>query len=89
MNIVAALLIGLGLGLFHFGALWFSVQRVLRGSPHRWLLTPGAVARFAALGLALAALARAGAGVLLGGLTGLWIARTALVCLVGGLRDEA
>jgi F1F0 ATPase subunit 2 len=76
---------GVGLGLLHFGGLWLTVRRVLRDPRGACLVASGA-ARFAALGLALALLARGGAVPLLAALVGLWLTRTYLVARLGGLR---
>jgi F1F0 ATPase subunit 2 len=77
------------LGLLYFGGLWLSVRLFLR-QPRRtaWLATSHA-ARFATLGLGLTVLSRGGAGPLLAALLGLWLARTFLVCRLGGLHHES
>jgi F1F0 ATPase subunit 2 len=89
MTGIMALAAGIGLGFFYFGGLWLSVRRLVQ-TPRRpalaWLGASRAV-RFATLGVALSLLARGGAGLLLGALVGLWLARTYLVCRLGGVLD--
>ena len=76
-------MVGLGVGLVHFGGLWWSVRRLSDPSGASRHLRLG-VLRFAALAAALATLARSGAGVLAAALFGLWLARGMLILRWGG-----
>jgi F1F0 ATPase subunit 2 len=72
-----AVLLGLVLGLAHFGSLWLIVRAVSRRSGRARTLTValGSVMRFGVLGLVLLTLARSGAAILLATLLGLFIGR--------------
>jgi F1F0 ATPase subunit 2 len=84
MNWLGAMAAGGGLGLLYFGGLWLTVRLIVRQSRGTAWFTASQAARFAALGVALSALARAGPGPLLAALVGLWVARSYLVCRLGG-----
>ena len=86
MNWLAAMATGLGLGLLYFGGLWLTVRRVVQGSHRTPLLATSHVVRFAMLGSALSVLSQGGAGNLLAALVGIWLARSYLVCRLGGFH---
>jgi len=86
MRWIAAMAAGVGLGLLYFGGLWLTVPLVVRKPGRPALFAASHAARFAVLGLALAALSRGGAGPLLAALAGLWLARSYLLFRLGGLR---
>jgi F1F0 ATPase subunit 2 len=86
MSLLAAALAGAGLGLFYFGGLWLSVRQVISRPNRTGWLAASHVARFALLGWALAALCREGPSLLVAALVGLWLARSYLVCKLGGFH---
>jgi F1F0 ATPase subunit 2 len=86
MSGLGATAAGVGLGLLYFGGLWLSVRLLLRQPKRTAWLAASHAARFATLGLGFAVLSRGGAGPVLAALLGLWLARTLLVCRLGGLH---
>jgi F1F0 ATPase subunit 2 len=86
MTWYAAIVVGMGLGLCCFGGLWFTVRRV-RPPWGQALAAGSAVVRLGLVGVTFYGLSRDGAGVVLAGLGGLWLARWCLVWPLGGRCD--
>ncbi len=84
MSGFTAFTVGAVLGLLYFGGLWLTVCR-LRWQP-RWHvgLALSSGVRLALVGLTFYLLSRGGAGRLLAGLGGLWLARCYLIRHLGG-----
>jgi F1F0 ATPase subunit 2 len=81
MTWALAMLIGAGLGLVSFGGLWLTVRRL----PHpgaKVLVPAGAAVRLGLVGVTFYGLSREGADVVLAGLAGLWLARSALLAVL-------
>ena len=75
MNIGLSLLVGAAAGFAYFGGLWLGLRRLSgRARRLRWLPVSGLI-RLMLLGVLLQTLAQQGAGVLLAGFGGLWLAR--------------
>src|SRR5690349_9766112 len=76
MNVAAALIAGVGLGLTYFGGLWLTVRTVGAAGAPSWIPLSFA-ARLAALALGLWALCGHGANAagLIAALFGVWLAR--------------
>ncbi len=85
MNCAAAVTTGFGLGLVSFGSLWLTVGALVRRPRWRIVLGLLRVVRLLGVALVLYGLCREGAGMLLAGLAGMWLARTWLVWQVGGI----
>lgn len=81
MNVLAAICVGVGLGVANFGGLWLT----LRAEP-----TPGGfhwsrIARLLLVSVGFYALTQEGLTPVLEGLGGFWLARTYFLSRVGGV----
>lgn len=88
MSWIIALSAGAGLGLAHFGGLWWTVLGVLRNPSRAALVPVSGIARFGLLALGLAMLARHGAGSLVAALGGLWLSRCYFLHRIIGVTHE-
>jgi F1F0 ATPase subunit 2 len=82
-----AVVVGAALGVAYFGGLWLTTRRLLGGRGGWWLLPLSRWLRLALAGAAFYALSLEGAGAVLSGLAGLWLARGWLIRLLGGPGD--
>lgn len=87
MNGIAAVGLGMGMGLAYFGGLWLTVRHLAGRRARSPLVSYGAGIRMALLGSGLALLGRLGAGALVGALVGIWLSRWVLFAWVAGGGD--
>jgi F1F0 ATPase subunit 2 len=85
MTWVAALTTGFGLGLASFGSLWLTVRPLMHWPRQRLVIGASSAVRLLVVVVVLYALAREGAGLLLAGLVGLWLARWSVVWRLEGM----
>jgi F1F0 ATPase subunit 2 len=88
MTWLTATVAGAGLGLLFFGGLWLTIQQLVRKQRRGGLLGVSCLVRLTLMALVFYGLSREGAGTILAGLCGWWLARWCLIRQVGGRLHE-